>query len=156
MTDRDHFAAAALAGLLANPKNNDSTADTIRFWAWNWADAMLRERNRTENRPTVDGVPVPLERTNHAAAPVAWAVMLADGERIYDVYAIEEEAKAIDEAVTGNHGVVPLYRSPTLTDAEREAIREALEGAEQDARLFGDKAAAADAVALRGLLERLG
>jgi len=54
--------------------------------------------------------------------PVAWAVMLADGQRIYDVYGIEEEAKAIDEAVTGNHGVVPLYRSPTLTDEEREAV----------------------------------
>jgi hypothetical protein len=58
--------------------------------------------------------------------PVAWAVLLADGERIYDVYAIEEEAKAIDEAVAGNHGIVPLYRSPTLTDAEREAIQTAM------------------------------
>jgi hypothetical protein len=54
--------------------------------------------------------------------PIAWAVMLPDGDRIYDVYAIEEEAKAIDEAVTGNHGVVPLYRQPTLTDEERAAI----------------------------------
>jgi hypothetical protein len=54
--------------------------------------------------------------------PVAWAVMLPDGDRIYDVYAIEEEAKAIDEAVTGNHGVVPLYRPPTLTDEERKAL----------------------------------
>jgi len=52
---------------------------------------------------------------------VAWAVLRIDGS-IYDVYANEEEAKAIDEAVTGNHGVVPLCRSPTLTDAEREAI----------------------------------
>ncbi len=60
-------------------------------------------------------------RGSHREA-VAWAVMLADGDRIYDVYAIEEEAKAIDEAVTGNHGVVRLYRSPTLTDEEREAI----------------------------------
>ena len=58
MTDRDHFAAAALAGLLANPKNNDTTADTIRFWAWNWADAMLRERERCPARmefPTPPG-----------------------------------------------------------------------------------------------------
>ena len=54
--------------------------------------------------------------------PVAWAVMLPDGDRIYDVYAIEEEAKAIDAVVTGNHGIVPLYRSPTLTDAERDDI----------------------------------
>jgi len=43
--------------------------------------------------------------------PVAWAVLRIDGS-VYDVYRNEEEAKAIDEAVTGNHGVVPLYRSP--------------------------------------------
>ena len=62
-----------------------------------------------------------------AMKPVAWAVLLADGERIYDVYDFEEEAKAIDEAVTGNHGVVPLYRQPqpTLTDEEREAVEAA-------------------------------
>jgi len=54
--------------------------------------------------------------------PIAWAVLLADGDRIYDVYAIEEEARAIDEVVTGNHGVVPLCRPPTLTDEERTAI----------------------------------
>jgi hypothetical protein len=54
--------------------------------------------------------------------PIAWAVLLANRDRIYDVYAIEEEAKAIDEVVTGNHGIVPLYRSPTLTDEEREAV----------------------------------
>jgi hypothetical protein len=54
--------------------------------------------------------------------PMAWAVVLADGQRIYDVYAIEEEAKAIDEFVTGNHGIIPLYRSPTLTDEELKAI----------------------------------
>jgi hypothetical protein len=48
--------------------------------------------------------------------------MLAGGDRIYDVYAIEEEAKAIDEAVTGNHGIVPLYRQPALTAEECEAI----------------------------------
>jgi predicted DNA binding protein len=59
--------------------------------------------------------------------PIAWAVLLADGDRIYDVYAIEEEAKAIDEVVTGNHGIVPLYRSPALTDEEREAIELAIE-----------------------------
>jgi hypothetical protein len=157
MTDRDHFAAAALSGLMANPNNNDTTADTIRFWAWNWADAMLREREQTGSRPTIDGIPVPPDPTNHDAAPaaraedvlkeptgrsggepagepegtvrtgdtqepVAWAVMLAGGDRIYDVYAIEEDAKAIDEAVAGNHGIVPLYRQPALTAEECEAI----------------------------------
>jgi hypothetical protein len=65
--------------------------------------------------------PSPASAGSHRE-PVAWAVVLADGQRIYDVYGTEEEAKAIDEAVTGNHGIIPLYRSPTLTDAEREAI----------------------------------
>jgi hypothetical protein len=75
--------------------------------------------------------------------PIAWAVLLADGDRIYDVYAIEEDAKAIDEVVTGNHGVVRLYRSPTLTDAERQAIFRAMY-----------RAAGVDSAVLSSLLER--
>ena len=75
--------------------------------------------------------------------PIAWAVLLADGDRIYDVYAIEEEAKAIDAVVTGNHGVVRLYRSPTLTDAERQAIFRAMY-----------RAAGVDSAVLSSLLER--
>jgi len=92
--------------------------------------------------------------------PVAWAVVLADGQRIYDVYGIEEEAKAIDEAVTGNHGIVPLYRSPTLTGEDREAIAygvllcEATAGCANDRPTIDGASRAADV--LRGLLERLG
>jgi hypothetical protein len=86
--------------------------------------------------------------------PIAWAVLLADGDRIYDVYAIEEEAKAIDAVVTGNHGVVPLCRSPTLTEAEQLAVawaaREADEWDEEDT-----PEVAAHADALRGLAKRL-
>jgi hypothetical protein len=79
--------------------------------------------------------------------PIAWAVLLQGGDRIYDAYAIEEEAKAIDEAVTGNHGIVPLYRSLTLTDAEREAIELAIETWVCKPQLKAT---------LRGLLERQG
>jgi hypothetical protein len=79
--------------------------------------------------------------------------VLADGQRIYDVYGIEEEAKAIDEAVTGNHGIVPLYRSPTLTDEEREALAEAI-GAYNDND--DDEECAKIAATLHGLLKRLG
>ena len=74
--------------------------------------------------------------------PVAWAVLRIDGS-IYDVYANEEEAKAIDEAVTGNHGVVTLCRSPTLTDEERQAMMRAMY------RVVG-----ADSAILWSLLER--
>ena len=62
MTDRDHFAAAALTGLLvhANDGIDEETLDTpsdIAYTAYAMADAMLRER----------------ERTNHDAAPAARA-----------------------------------------------------------------------------------
>jgi hypothetical protein len=84
---------------------------------------------------------------------VAWAVLWIDGS-VYDVYRNEEEAKAIDEVVAGNHGVVPLCRSPTLTDEEQLAIawaaREADEWDEEDT-----PEVAAHAEALRGLAKRL-
>jgi hypothetical protein len=106
----------------------------------NWSVEPLYRSG--ENTP--DPHATPGEGISHCegtSQPVAWAVLLEDGQRIYDVYAIEEDAKAIDEAVTGNHGVVPLYRQPptcpyvvgrttlhcsltpfTLTDAERQYI----------------------------------
>ena len=75
--------------------------------------------------PTRDHAPG--GRGPRTTEPAAWAVLLADG-RIYDVYDFEEEAKAIDSALTGN-GVVPLYRQqqPAITDAEREAVGWALQ-----------------------------
>jgi hypothetical protein len=205
MTDRDHFAAAALTGLMANPKNNDTTADTIRFWAWNWADAMLRERERCPARmefPTPPGEGwrwvephEPLERgdqcwsnegrgwlpvtcygdewpiarqlfyrrridaqANHDAAPaaraqlptgdhasggsgsvgtdnadpltrlgtgdtqepVAWGVAAGGGVLATSISRID--AVDMQSDYECDTEVVPLYRSPTLTDAEREAI----------------------------------
>jgi len=90
--------------------------------------------------------------------PIAWAVLLANRDRIYDVYAIEEEAKAIDEVVTGNHGIVPLYRSPSPTDAEREAMDagadalESLASNDNDGRIRAALMIAANT--LRGFLNR--
>jgi hypothetical protein len=101
---------------------------------------------------TPDPHATPGEGTSHGEGtpqPAAWAVLLADGQRIYDVYGIEEEAKAIDEAVTGNHGIVPLYRSPTLTDEEREAIGAA-------ACICEDAGRTDIAVIINTALERLG
>jgi hypothetical protein len=86
--------------------------------------------------------------------PVAWAVMLADGYHIYDVYSIAEEAKAIDEVVAGNHGVISLYRSPTLTDAEREVVENAAAFIHDKGLHRQSPSMVADAATLRGLLER--
>ena len=86
---------------------------------------------------------------SRGSQPDAWAVLRIDGS-IYDVYANEEEAKAIDEVVTGNHGVATLYRSPTLTNEERAAIGMAY------SRLTAIPHYEAVSATLRGLLERLG
>jgi hypothetical protein len=52
MTDRDHFAAAALTGLLASRCDIDDEAAERALWL---ADAMLRERAVTEpmTQPTL-------------------------------------------------------------------------------------------------------
>ncbi len=86
--------------------------------------------------------------------PVAWAVMLADNHRIWGVYALEEEANAINDVVAGGHGVAPLYRQPqpTLTDEEKTAI----ELAAGDCLYHQDPGGRSQWIrqTLRGLLER--
>jgi len=42
---RDKFAASALEGMLANP-NNDGYMNEYARWAYQYADAMLGERNK--------------------------------------------------------------------------------------------------------------
>ena len=52
MTDRDHFAAAALTGLLSDEANQYPTAVQLEHLvqhAYRWADAMLCEWGRTEH-----------------------------------------------------------------------------------------------------------
>jgi hypothetical protein len=161
MTDRDHFAAAALTGLIARAGKIpfDGVAD-----CYEWADAMLRERERTNH----DAAPAarapepepeaarrrPAGGTGESQEPVVWAVMLADNHRIWGVYALEEEANAINDVVAGGHGVAPLYLQPqpTLTDAEREAV----EWFSNFARPQNGPVIGRHAAALRGLLERTG
>jgi hypothetical protein len=127
MTDRDTFAAAALTGLLANSKNNDTTADTIRFWAWNWADAMLRERERTNHdaapaarartdadRDRTDNAGIrPGLGTGDTQEPVAWGVAHGGGVIASSISRIDAVDMQSDYAFDTE--VVPLYRSPTLT-----------------------------------------
>ena len=54
MTLRDYFAAKAMQGLLANPKLQEhilkqggAFGGWIEESAYSWADAMLKERNKT-------------------------------------------------------------------------------------------------------------
>ena len=80
------------------------------------------------------------------AKPFAWAV-IGDGYEYATLLA--EHASAVAEEEGGI--VVPLYRSPTLTAAEREAIDTAAHAAVHLYPLTGVGLAAT----LRGLLERL-
>ena len=76
--------------------------------------------------------------------PVAWHVT-GDGYEYSTL--LEEHARAIVEEEGGT--VVPLYRSPSLTDAEREAVGRA-------EFLCAQAGLEKSATTLRGLLERLG
>jgi hypothetical protein len=83
---------------------------------------------------------------------VAWAVMLSSG-CIYGLHEEQWEATAICEAMKTHdisHAlIVPLYRQPTLTDAEREAVEVAAQAYVAD---HGERFAAT----LRALLSRTG
>ena len=77
--------------------------------------------------------------------PVAWLIDCG-GEWQMVSLSRENADAAADE---NDAEVVPLYRSPTLTDAEREAIAWCVEMAATTATECDEKLAA-----LRGLLER--
>ena len=77
--------------------------------------------------------------------PVAWRVYADDGsETVFLCY--ELARTAADE---WNWSVQPLYRSPTLTAAEREAVEVA-------AAAYADDHGERFAATLRALLQRLG
>lgn len=116
MTDRDHFAAAALAGLLAsNPYDRAVTYAECADASYRMADAMLRERERVtdplpkEKRAEVSAAPVsrpPETRTSGVAHSQAWS---CDLHRY--VTANEEQRMA-------NHDAAPA--ATACTDADRD------------------------------------
>jgi hypothetical protein len=87
------------------------------------------------------------------AEPVAW---LAHSDEFQMVSLFREHAEA--GATENEAAVVPLYRSPTLTDAEREAIRRSileLDGIMQEfIPTPVEMRLKRDVSTLRGLLER--
>lgn len=174
MTDRDHFAAAALTGLLLYGDETVSQPQDTAGKAYALADAMLRERERTcvadcdtSARPVAEssvqnGVPKSYERndenrafshTINGDAPVAWAVMLPDGTAYESTHHSEAWARSV--AAEGRE-VVPLYRhpQPALTDEEREAIWDGARGLDGVHSLDYAKRAN-QAATLRSLLSRL-
>ena len=87
-----------------------------------------------------------------AGEPVAWGVLRVGGSWV-SILANEVQAetsrKSFDKMENWVHEVVPLYRSPTLIDEEREAVEWCVEMAVLHATECEDEIAA-----LRGLLKR--
>ena len=86
--------------------------------------------------------------------PVAWAVTPKGKDDEIDCeFVYQSAATAGDVALDAGGVVVPLYRSPTLTDAEREAVEWA--AFEFDGVRPDNGRAAQQAATLRSLLSRL-
>ena len=100
------------------------------------------------------------------SVPVAWAVVWpGDGMEIDCEWVYPDEATAGDVALSGTGidgrrgagTVVPLYRSPTLTDEEREAVERAADWLDRWQQTHGyHSSESGDLATLRGLLKRTG
>jgi hypothetical protein len=81
-------------------------------------------------------------------SPVAWAAVGKNGVPMWLAYHRQDA----EGAVVGMAEVVPLYRSPTLTDEGREAIEAAIDYLEASSSPVQNRRADT----LRGLLEKTG
>jgi len=105
-----------------------------------------------------DAEPSPASAGSHGSAsrwngvPVAWAAVGRNGVPMWLAYHRQDA----EGAVVGMAEVVPLYRSPTLADKEREAIAGAMWDYGQYADELGLSVAEVTErqATLRGLLER--
>ena len=105
----------------------------------------------SDDNTQASATPSPASAGYHGSAsrwkgvPVAWAAVGRNGVPMWLAYHRQDA----EGAVVGIAEVVPLYRSPTLTDEEREAIAWCVGMAETTATECDEELAA-----LRGLLER--
>ena len=99
---------------------------------------------------TQDSAAMSPASTGSVDAPVAWATLFCGSPLVVSRFKqiCDDEAYYQGDVAT----VIPLYRSPTLTDAEMEAVEAAVWRFEDAINGFDD---ADRAAALRGLLERL-
>jgi hypothetical protein len=98
-----------------------------------------------------DAGPAPMR----GSVAVTWAVMYPNGKGVDAVYEHEADAR---EAACGDQEVVPLYRSPKLTECERVAMRFFVEKhrkIQREGENYCCLEASPHADAIQGLLERL-
>ena len=138
---RDTFAAAALTGLLADDGDRvDHAMQSFTSRAYEWADAMLRERLRTlAEQATLSEGSLPgecterlrsVEAESKTAADAAEWLRRADADQT--IRAAKAEAEVEADAKAEPEAEVERLRSPashisgdgnTLTDAERAALQ---------------------------------
>ena len=103
----------------------------------------------SERTPASHATPSEGTEQHECTEPVAWLVEGCEYGTGCEYQYASLLKESVEAAVRDNGGrLVPLYRSPTLTDAEREAIELAY------SRMTADTHYAAVATTLRGLLER--
>ena len=99
--------------------------------------------------------------------PLAWGVMPGDNLPLWRCSSRRQAEEVVvwlrKQRPASTPQAVPLVdgcHPPTITDAEREAVNDAIYLCEAEAGLFGERAAATKwatcAAVLHGLLERLG
>jgi hypothetical protein len=88
MTDRDYFAAAALAGYNANGTWDDADSQIVAERAYVDADAMLRERGKAVRDNCVSGnnpeIGCPPTLTDEEREAVEWFASLSWGDVAQD------------------------------------------------------------------------
>jgi hypothetical protein len=148
-------------GLLATSISRIDAVDMQSYYACDTAVVPLY-------RQAPDFAPPPPDNAAKApdnAEPVAWAVCTPSDGHWSPCYFHEPHAQRCANAIVGEKNVVPLYRHPpcqdssqknlTLTDAEREAVKRAVDSI-ASTMPYESQQGLADWKTLRGLLERLG
>jgi hypothetical protein len=110
-----------------------------------------QEHRMSDSTTPQDGKAMPPASAGSHGKPVAWAVCTPEnwGQET-PCFFCEQQARDHASTIAGMKNIVKLYRSPTLTDEEREAIEYVLDGLLPDGDREGDMATGA----LRGLLAR--
>jgi hypothetical protein len=142
MTDRDHFAAAALTGLLAQGDNGSFSEESYVRSAYGWADLMLRCRAAAD-------CPAPDNAANHDAAPAATAGTPGTGDtQSFDAYAmfagsvmnwISEATSAYASSCRSDGGMKIMAEAcMRCWDAFDRIAYPTIHGASPEARASGD------------------
>ena len=116
----------------------------------------------TDKTTPQDSAAMPPASAGSRGDAVGWILFHGDRMTFDVVFETRDEAEKYSRAYERKPDIVPVYRSPTLTDAEREAIDDAAEDAEIEAdqrRREGEKVWASHyddkARSLRAIIERL-